>query len=236
NKLLQKQQLVKYNKPNCPSFLQTHPDLLDHIHVSIEFGAAENKRRRKVVKVRTINHFVNDGKNIYSKYVARSIINNYLQPSHPNSIAAKTNCYPVNILVLLVSRTDNNDHPDEHYCLASVKVTRQYAFLFSKFLVIILQDDKAKVPFGITAIKRTFRVLQTIREPVMVPDYNFSVGQSKYNPVEQSMVSFSQNLAGIILPVNIYGSYLNSQSQFIDVELAKKNFKHTGELLCDLWK
>ena len=79
NKLLQEQQLVvKYDKPSCPSFLQTHLDLLDQIYDSIEFEAAENKRRRKVVKVRTVNHLVDDVRNIYGEYVTRFTINNYL--------------------------------------------------------------------------------------------------------------------------------------------------------------
>ncbi|CAG8752494.1 23067_t:CDS:2, partial [Cetraspora pellucida] len=158
NKLLQEQQLVvKYNKPGCPSFLQTHSNLLDYIHDSIEFGATENKRKRKIVKVRTINYLVDDVRNIYSEYVARFTINNYLQSSCSNLIVAKTYHYPANIMVSSVSRTDNNNYSDEHYCLVSIK------------------DDKAKVPFGITAVRRTFRVLQTIREPVMVSNYNFLV-------------------------------------------------------------
>ncbi|GBB94859.1 hypothetical protein RclHR1_24290004 [Rhizophagus clarus] len=61
-------------------------------------------------------------------------------------------------------------------------------------------------------------------------------GQSAYNPVEHSMSTLSQKLVGIILPIDKFGSYLNSQSQIIDSELAIKNFRHTGKLLCILWK
>jgi hypothetical protein len=61
-------------------------------------------------------------------------------------------------------------------------------------------------------------------------------GQSAYNPVERSMATFSQKLAGITLPIDNYSSYLNSQGQVNDSELAKKNFRYTGETLYTLWK
>ncbi|CAG8830864.1 4485_t:CDS:1, partial [Cetraspora pellucida] len=157
------------------SFLQTYPNLLNCIYDSIEFRVAENKRRRKIIKVRTVNYLVNDIRNIYSEYIVRSTINNYLQPSCSNSIAAKTHHYSANIMVSSVSRTDNNVHPDKHYCLAFVKVASQYAFLFSKFPVIISQNNKAKVSFSIIVVGRTFRVLQTIREPVTVSEHDFLI-------------------------------------------------------------
>ncbi|CAG8521546.1 591_t:CDS:2 [Cetraspora pellucida] len=102
NKLLQEQQLVvKYDKPSHSSFLQTYLNLLDHIYNSIEFRAVENKRRRKIYykQLSTIFSFkLNSGKTYY---------------------------YPANIVVSSVSRTDNNDHPDEHYCLAFIKQSEE---------------------------------------------------------------------------------------------------------------
>jgi hypothetical protein len=61
-------------------------------------------------------------------------------------------------------------------------------------------------------------------------------GQSAYNPVERSMSTLSQKLAGITLPINKFGSHLNSQGQVVDSELAMKNFRYAGEILCTLWE
>lgn len=61
-------------------------------------------------------------------------------------------------------------------------------------------------------------------------------GQSAYNPVERSMATLSQKLAGITLPIDKYGSHFNSQGQVNDSELAMKNFRYTGEALCALWE
>jgi hypothetical protein len=46
-------------------------------------------------------------------------------------------------------------------------------------------------------------------------------GQSAYNPIEQSMASLSEKLAGITLPIGEFGSHINSQGNVIDEELAK---------------
>uniref|UniRef100_U9TE26 C2H2-type domain-containing protein n=1 Tax=Rhizophagus irregularis (strain DAOM 181602 / DAOM 197198 / MUCL 43194) TaxID=747089 RepID=U9TE26_RHIID len=61
-------------------------------------------------------------------------------------------------------------------------------------------------------------------------------GQSAYNPVERSMSTLSQKLAGITLPIDKFGSHLNSQGQVTDLELAMKNFRYAGEALCTFWK
>ena len=66
-----------------------------------------------------------------------------------------------------------------------------------------------------------------------------ALGQSAYNPVERSMASLSGKLAGIVLNAFNYGNHLgnmNGQANtVIDEELGRKNFKHAGEHLCDLW-
>lgn len=49
------------------------------------------------------------------------------------------------------------------------------------------------------------------------------------------MSTLSRKLAGIVLPIDKYGSHLNSQGEVIDPVLAKKNFRYAGEALCDLW-
>ena len=38
-----------------------------------------------------------------------------------------------------------NEHVDEHYCLASVKGIKLFASAFPQDIILISQDDKAKV-------------------------------------------------------------------------------------------
>ncbi|CAG8834268.1 19510_t:CDS:1, partial [Cetraspora pellucida] len=50
------QQVVKYDSPGHSSVLHKYLDLLEHIHESIEFSAANSKRKKEVIKIQTVNH------------------------------------------------------------------------------------------------------------------------------------------------------------------------------------
>ncbi|CAB4415067.1 unnamed protein product [Rhizophagus irregularis] len=49
------------------------------------------------------------------------------------------------------------------------------------------------------------------------------------------MATLSGKLAGITLPIDHFGKYLNSQGDVTDPELAAQNFQHAGKALCDIW-
>ncbi|CAG8539378.1 10867_t:CDS:2 [Funneliformis mosseae] len=61
-----------------------------------------------------------------------------------------------NVSVLLDER---NKHIDKYYYLAFRKGAKQFATLFSTYSVIVFQDDKAKIPLGIPAVRRTFQTI-----------------------------------------------------------------------------
>ncbi|EXX58145.1 hypothetical protein GLOIN_2v1783204 [Rhizophagus irregularis DAOM 181602=DAOM 197198] len=111
--------------------------------------------------------------------MARTTLNNYLLPRQSNSIAARAHHHPAWVTVAGVSRTEIRDHPDGHYCLASVKSARQFATVFADKAVIISQDDKAKIGLGVPAVGQTFRTLQSVHEPVGVADYDFPLGSGQ---------------------------------------------------------
>ena len=50
------------------------------------------------------------------------------------------------------------------------------------------------------------------------------------------MATLSQKLAGISLPIDKFGSHLNSQDQVVNSNLAMRNFRYAGEALCTLWE
>jgi hypothetical protein len=162
--------------PGRPPVLIQYPNLLEHIHECIEFGAADKKRRKEVIKVRTIRHLREDLDSKYNDYLSRTTLNNYLLSSRSNTKAAKTHHHLAIVANASVSRNERNEHIDEHYCLASVKGAKQFAALFSTHSVIISQDDKAKVPLGIPAVRKTFKTMQSFQEPVTLPDHDFPIG------------------------------------------------------------
>ncbi|GET01728.1 hypothetical protein GLOIN_2v1766467 [Rhizophagus clarus] len=147
------QEVLQYDSPDHPPLLTQYPDLHKYIHDCIEFGVADKKRRNEVIKVRIICHLQKELKSKYNEYFSYITLSNYLLPFRSNSIAARTHHHPVNIAIASVSRDEKSEHPDKHYCLASIKGAKQFAALFLTYSVIISQDDKVKVPLGIPAQK-----------------------------------------------------------------------------------
>src|SRR3954447_24700774 len=126
--------------------------------------------------------------------MARTTLNNYLLPHQSNSIAAKAHHHPAWVAVAGVSRTETRDHPDGHYCLASVKYAKQFATIFAEKSVVISQDDKAKIGLGVPAVGRTFHTLQSVHEPVCVADHDFPAGsEQKLVPSVYLMIKPSES-------------------------------------------
>ncbi|CAG8812733.1 214_t:CDS:2, partial [Cetraspora pellucida] len=177
--LQENQQVMKYDSPRRPSLLFKHPDLLKQIHNSIEFGAADCKRRKETIKVRTINHLRDELEKNYNEHISYTTVCNYLLPRHQNSIVARKHHHLTNVQVTSISRNEMKEHPNGHYCLASIKAARQFAALFPIFSVIVFQDDKAKIPLGIPAVGKTFKAIQSANEPTTLPDHDFPVGSKQ---------------------------------------------------------
>jgi hypothetical protein len=131
--------------PGRPSFLLNDPELLNKMHDSVEFGAADHKRRKETIKVRTVKHLREEMEENYNIYMAKSTLQNYIQPRHPATKEAQRHHHPAQIRLAAVGRNEMSSHIDEHYCLASVKSVKSFASAFPRDVVLISQDDKAKV-------------------------------------------------------------------------------------------
>ncbi|GBB88287.1 hypothetical protein RclHR1_14850002 [Rhizophagus clarus] len=55
--LLEENIIEKYDLPGRPSHALKNPELYDQLHACIEFGLADNWRRKEWIKVHTISHF-----------------------------------------------------------------------------------------------------------------------------------------------------------------------------------
>ena len=81
--MLEKENIVEvYDTPGHPSYLMNDPNLLEKMHSSIEFGAADHKRHKEVIKVRTIKHLCEKMEENYNIYMAKSTLQNYMQSQH----------------------------------------------------------------------------------------------------------------------------------------------------------
>ena len=78
-----------YNTPGRPSFLINDHNLLEKMHNSIEFGAADHKRRKEIIKVRTVKHLREKMEENYNVYMARSTLQSYMQSNHQGTKEAQ---------------------------------------------------------------------------------------------------------------------------------------------------
>jgi hypothetical protein len=61
-------------------------------------------------------------------------------------------------------------------------------------------------------------------------------GDSKFNPVERAMSSFSKKLVGVVLPWNQFGNHLApDRKTVLNQDLAMRNMEYAASLLEDYW-
>ena len=63
-----------YDTPDQPSFLINDHHLLEKMHNSIEFGAENHKRRKEIIKVRTVKHLREKMEENYNIYMSKSTL------------------------------------------------------------------------------------------------------------------------------------------------------------------
>ncbi|RGB24465.1 hypothetical protein C1646_773063 [Rhizophagus diaphanus] len=206
-RLLQEyQEVILYDSPGRPPFLTQYPNLIEHIHEYIEFRAADKKRRKEIIKVRTICHLQEDINSKYNEYLSRTTLNNYLLPSWSNTKAAKLHHHPAIVanasqkfipsVYLLINPSDTNDT----FCNGqlSIFIRPQYQIGTSSATHIIdlnslTQDGRFDEILKIDGhIKPIW---------IILVDESHIPGQSAYNPVERSMATL----------IDKYSSHLNSQ-------------------------
>ncbi|CAB4426249.1 unnamed protein product [Rhizophagus irregularis] len=184
--------------------------------------------------------------------MARTTLNNYLLPRQSNSIAMKAHYHPAWVAVAGVSRTETHEHPDSHYCLASVKCAKQFASTFADMSVVISQDDKVKIGLGVPAVGRTFHTLQSINESTTVADHDFPGGfGQKLIPSVYLMINLNEsndelrtgNLVIVVRPQWSLGTFslihmqdlesLNLNSQYNNVQKSNGMIRPIWILLVD---
>ena len=60
-------------------------------------------------------------------------------------------------------------------------------------------------------------------------------GQTAFKMVERRLAVLSQDLTGLVLPHDYFGTHLNVSGLTVDADTEKANFKRTGEVLAEVW-
>lgn len=60
-------------------------------------------------------------------------------------------------------------------------------------------------------------------------------GQTAFNVAERRLANLSQDLTGLVLPHDYFGTHLNVSGLTVDSEVEKNNFKRIGSVLGEVW-
>lgn len=144
--------------------------------IAIFGGAADDKRRSDVIRsCRTLDQLLHElQRSGFS--ISRSGLYLRLLPRNVNTIEGKRH---VNALPVKLSRAQNDlhaNHPDATFCTSTIRSLETLASILGTQEVCFLsQDDKCRVPIGITAAKAQAPLLMHLEYKVRLPDHDWVV-------------------------------------------------------------
>jgi len=173
-------QLKIHPKKGKPPISEEYPELLSTIIKIATHGAAADEKRRceNLRTMKTLNDLTkalqNEGFDI-----GRSTVYYHLQPKNIRTIDGKKHITTVPVKLIKAEKDHHKSHPDSMFCTATINnLMELVSFLGPDEVTIISQDDKAKVPIGISAANCQAPVLMNLEYRVKLPDHNWIVAEN----------------------------------------------------------
>lgn len=185
--------------PGRPRLEEQQSDLLQTIVNLAMFGASAEERRRCEV-VRTC-HTLSD---LHTKLVelgfniSRSGAYIRLLPRKSNTSEAKRHVVTVPVKLSRPEADHHKAHPDQNFCVSSIRSLETVASILGPNKVFYLsQDDKARVPIGLTAANKQAPLLMHVEYKVSLPDHDFVIApQHKLIPSVYAICEIKPNEMG----------------------------------------
>lgn len=171
-------------KTGRPTLEVDQPELLKAIvDIALHGSAAHEKRRSDVYRsIRTLDELVEELKKDFA--VSRSAVYTRLLPKRRSSLEGKRHITTVPVKLIRAQNELHSKHPDMYFCTANINRLEEIASLLGPDHVFFLsQDDKAKVPIGLTAANKQSPLIMHVEYRVSLPDHDFVIaGQHKLCP------------------------------------------------------
>ena len=171
-------------KTGRPTLEVDQPELLKAIvDIALHGSAAHEKRRSDVYRsIRTLDELVEELKKDFA--VSRSAVYTRLLPKRSSSLEGKRHITTVPVKLIRAQNDLHSKHPDMYFCTANINRLEEIASLLGPDHVFFLsQDDKAKVPIGLTAANKQSPLIMHVEYRVSLPDHDFVIaGQHKLCP------------------------------------------------------
>ena len=165
--------------PGQPKIIEKQPLLLDAITKIVMRGSSADERRRTntINTCKTLTQLTEELHKMGFE-ISRSSTYYHLLPQRSNTIEGKRH---IDTVPVRLRRAENNlhrQHPDSQFATASIRNLETLASILGPDQVIFLsQDDKARVPLGITAANKEAPVLMHLDYHVKLPDHDWVVAE-----------------------------------------------------------
>ncbi|XP_050498755.1 uncharacterized protein LOC126879621 [Diabrotica virgifera virgifera] len=163
--------------PGRPRLEEQQPLLLKTIVDLAMFGAsAEERRRSEIVRsCRTLTDLHEKLKE-HGFEISRSGTYLRLLPRNYTTVESKRHVVTVPVKLSRPEADRHKAHVDQHFCVATIRSLETLASILGPNQVFFLsQDDKARVPIGLTAANKQAPLLMHVQYRVSLPDHDWVI-------------------------------------------------------------
>ena len=164
-------------KPGRPSLETDQPLLLKTIVDLAIYGSASHDKRQCDMyrSIKTLDELhselLRNGFNL-----SRSGLYLRLLPKRSGSLEGKRHVTTVPVRLIRAQNDQHSKHVDGKFCASTIRRLEELASLLGPHEVSFLsQDDKARVPIGITAAKKQSPMLMHLEYRISLPDHDWVV-------------------------------------------------------------
>ncbi|KAF2888024.1 hypothetical protein ILUMI_18149 [Ignelater luminosus] len=230
-----------------PRLEEQQPELLKTIVDLTMFGVSAKERRcSEIVRSCQTLTDLHDKLKEHGFEISKSSTYLRLLPRNYSTLEGKRH---VAMVPVKLSRLEA-DHHKAHFCVATIRCLETVASILGPDQVFFLsQNDKARVPIGLTAANKQAPLLMHVEYRCI--RWVHYKGQ-RYGPLKQrrtqgqrtwlleapnilhrQLIARPEN--GLILPHDFHGTHLDKEGRTTDFDLEKENFQKAREVLVEVW-
>ncbi|XP_042896686.1 uncharacterized protein [Parasteatoda tepidariorum] len=184
-------------KKGRPTVEENQPDLFKTIIEIATYGsAADPKRRTETIRsIKTLDELTNVLKTQYGYNISRSGVYLRLLPRQFNSREGKRHIQTVPVKLMKAQNETHKTHVDSKFAAATIQNLELLASILGPNEVFFIsQDDKSRVPIGITAANKQSPLLMHVEYRVKLPDHDWVVAPShKLIPSVYALINIENN-------------------------------------------
>lgn len=158
-----------------PRIEQQQLDLLETIGEIVNLGAGADSRRRTEI-LRSCSTLDDLTQKLHSLgyNISRSATYKRLIPPRENTAEGQRHVKVVPVKLGRAQESEHKLHPDTDFCVATIRSLESLASLLGPDNVFFLsQDDKARVPIGVTAANKQRKMLMHLEYRIQLPDHSW---------------------------------------------------------------